>query len=165
MATTNHNGLLSVKQTETIGRRKITNMGLDAPNHAGLHRRMAKRAADPPPVPNRIKELRKRRGLTQPQLAEAAGTTFQQIYKLENSKRKLPQQWMDRIAPALGVRPAALIDADVEGLPDPQAQAQLVDDPDELALLWLWRNLSPKMRGAALTLLQANVESLGTKVA
>lgn len=63
---------------------------------------MAKRA-------NRIKELREQRDLTLQQIADAAGTSLQQIHKLENGDRRLTDEWMRRIAPALGVHPAALL--------------------------------------------------------
>ncbi len=58
---------------------------------------------------NRIKELRKSRGLSQLQLAEIVGTSNQHLGMLESGKRGLTTVWMERIAPALGVTPAELI--------------------------------------------------------
>jgi transcriptional regulator with XRE-family HTH domain len=56
-------------------------------------------------VSNRIKELRKARGLTQTQLAILAGTTLSQMTKLELGLRSLNQRWALRLAPHLGVQP------------------------------------------------------------
>ena len=58
---------------------------------------------------NRIRELREARHLSQEQLAEQAGTTRQQIHKLEKGERKLTTDWMDRLAPPLGVEPVEII--------------------------------------------------------
>lgn len=58
---------------------------------------------------NRIKEIRESRGLTLQQLADAAGTTNQQIHHLESGKRKLTQDWMRRLADALQVESHDLI--------------------------------------------------------
>jgi transcriptional regulator with XRE-family HTH domain len=53
---------------------------------------------------NRIAELRQKKGLSQEDLAELVGTSGQQIGRLENGARKLTTEWMDKLAPALGVR-------------------------------------------------------------
>lgn len=58
---------------------------------------------------NRIKELREALGWSQETLAEKAGTTNQQIGRLESGKRGLDTKWMERLAGPLGVPPAALI--------------------------------------------------------
>jgi len=55
---------------------------------------------------NRLKELRIKNGLTQAQLAERVGTTFQNIYKLEKENRSLNVLWINRLAKALNVSPA-----------------------------------------------------------
>jgi transcriptional regulator with XRE-family HTH domain len=110
---------------------------------------------------NRIVELRKARGISQRKLAGLVDTSFQQIYKLEKGINPLTQEWMERIAAALGVRPAALIDADAERLPDPEVESEFVDDPDELALLWLWRGVSDDMKTAALTILRNSMRRSG----
>jgi transcriptional regulator with XRE-family HTH domain len=82
---------------------------------------------------NRIKELREKRGLTSQQVADAAGTTVQQIGRLENGKRRLTDEWMRRIAPVLGVHPAALLLEFSEG------QHSLNESIDEALLLEAWR--------------------------
>lgn len=58
---------------------------------------------------NRIRELRKARGLTLEQVARQANTTNQQIHRLETGQRRLTAEWMERIAAAFGVRPADLL--------------------------------------------------------
>lgn len=66
---------------------------------------------------NRIKEYRLSRQWSLEKLGERAGTTRQQIYKLENGELRLSQEWMERIAKAFGgdVRPADLLpDADAK---------------------------------------------------
>lgn len=61
---------------------------------------------------NRIRELRKKCGLSQDQLASQVETTAQQIGHLEAGKRQLTQAWMERLAPALGCRPTDLFSSE-----------------------------------------------------
>jgi transcriptional regulator with XRE-family HTH domain len=58
---------------------------------------------------NRIKEIRKELHLTQVALADLCDTSMQQIQFLESGKRKLTQEWMERISKALKVEPWHLI--------------------------------------------------------
>jgi phage repressor protein C with HTH and peptisase S24 domain len=60
---------------------------------------------------NRIRELREERRLSQERLAELAATTRQQIDRLEKGQRGLDLKWMVRIARALDVPVAALVDS------------------------------------------------------
>lgn len=73
----------------------------------------------------RIKELRERRGLTQEQLAELIGTTKQQLGRLEKGTRPLSNEWIEKIAGTLEVRPGELFNDFPEEL-EPKAQS-LVD--------------------------------------
>lgn len=57
---------------------------------------------------NRIKELRESAGFTQTALAELAGTTKNQLVKLESGARRLSDHWAQRLAPHLGVHPYEL---------------------------------------------------------
>jgi transcriptional regulator with XRE-family HTH domain len=50
---------------------------------------------------NRIKIMRKKRGLTMRQLAGLMGTSQQQVDRLEKSRRRLTQEWMERLSEAL----------------------------------------------------------------
>jgi transcriptional regulator with XRE-family HTH domain len=91
---------------------------------------------------NRIKELREKSGLTQDQVAEVAGTTFQQIARLETGKRRLTDDWMRRIAPALDVSPAALLtDEAPDAVKVVQQPKKLRLFPDEVRLIRFWRTL------------------------
>ncbi|NLS19868.1 helix-turn-helix transcriptional regulator [Rhizobium sp. P40RR-XXII] len=48
-----------------------------------------------------IKELREKKGLSQQQLADLAGTSQPQIKRLETGERKLTKEWAERLAPHL----------------------------------------------------------------
>lgn len=63
------------------------------------------------PNTNRVRELRELAGLTQDELAERLGTTYQQISKHERGERRLTISWLNRYAAALNVSPADLIAA------------------------------------------------------
>ncbi len=62
-------------------------------------------------LPNRIRELRERRQMTQEELASAIGTSKMQVSRLERGERRLTQSWMERIATALQLHPAELLPA------------------------------------------------------
>lgn len=60
---------------------------------------------------NNIADLRNAKGWTQQQLAEEIGTTVNNLGKLERGARRLNQDWIDRIAAALGCQPDDVIRA------------------------------------------------------
>lgn len=62
-----------------------------------------------PMAGNNIALIRKAKGLSQTDLAEKAGTTLNQLGKLERGARRLNQTWLERIASALEVEPYELI--------------------------------------------------------
>lgn len=70
--------------------------------HTGHKKRMAN---------NNIAELRKAKGWTQDRLAEEIGTTVNNLGKLERGARRLNQDWIERIAEALGCAPNDVIKA------------------------------------------------------
>ena len=84
---------------------------------------------------NRIKQLREARGLTLEQVATAAGTSLQQVQRLENGKRRLTDDWMRRLALPLGVAPAALL-AD-----EPPDIREFAKNAEEVLVLRFWRIL------------------------
>ena len=53
---------------------------------------------------NRIKEIRKLKGLQQKELANQAGVTAPYLHDLENNRRGAKPETMQRIADALGVQ-------------------------------------------------------------
>lgn len=57
----------------------------------------------------RIRELRKRRGMTLQQLADRVGTTPQTVQRLETGNMTVSMDWLGRFAGAFGIRPADLI--------------------------------------------------------
>jgi DNA-binding XRE family transcriptional regulator len=59
--------------------------------------------------PNRIAELRQRRRMNQAGLADAVSAHWMTISKLERGQMQLTQEWMGRLATALGVEPAELL--------------------------------------------------------
>lgn len=87
-------------------------------------------------MPNRIRELREARGFTLEVAADIIGTSVQQLSRLERSERRLTDDWMRRIGPALGVRPSDLL-ADT-----PPDVGEFVQQADEISLLRFWRLLT-----------------------
>lgn len=59
---------------------------------------------------NRIKEIRKKRKLTQEELANLVGVSKQQIFRLEKGVRKLTQEWLIKISKALNCNIEDLLD-------------------------------------------------------
>ncbi len=68
---------------------------------------------------NRIRDIRKEKGLTLAELAEACDppTTAQTIGRLETGMRNLSIKWMDRIATALDIDPEMLVRSEKAGHP------------------------------------------------
>lgn len=65
-------------------------------------------------IGEKLREFRKRRGLTQEALAEKTGVTFQQIQQYENGRTRLNTDKLQAIAKALEV-PVAAFFGEVEG--------------------------------------------------
>lgn len=80
---------------------------------------------------NRIRDIRKERGLTLADVAERCTppTTAQTIGRLETGMRQLSLAWMNRIAAALGVAPELLVRSEA-GL-QPQTVARLTESGAE----------------------------------
>lgn len=94
---------------------------------------------------NRLREFREARKLSQARLGDLAGTSSQQIDRLEKAQRKLTVQWAEKLAPHLGVEPLDIftdgeIGATGPWVPSPQtiadllATAMLVDEEDQKKL-------------------------------
>jgi transcriptional regulator with XRE-family HTH domain len=62
--------------------------------------------------PNRIRELRKARGMTQRDVADAVGSKENTIGRFETGERPIDMPWMQKIARALGVAVGDLLNAD-----------------------------------------------------
>lgn len=88
-------------------------------------------------MPNQIRIHREKAGLTRPELADRVGTSLSQIVKLERGERRLTQDWMERIAAALGVRSSDLMASQlvpVVGRVGAGAQILLVDGDGDATL-------------------------------
>lgn len=94
----------------------------------------------------RIKELRKARGLTVEQLAQAAGMSKSYVSELENGRKQINGRRLENIAAILGVTAPDLI-------ADPAVSADIKGHLD------VFRDLSPEDQAAvqrhALSLLRA----------
>lgn len=88
---------------------------------------------------NRLKELRKAKGLTLEALAKRVRSSNQQISNLENGKRRLNLDWIERLAEALGCHPFELL-----------ADQPLPRTREERLLLELFRDLNGEQRRAVL---------------
>lgn len=89
-----------------------------------------------PPAPNRVRELRKRAGLSLKSMAPMIGISFTQLGKIETGGRDLNQYWMEKIGAVLGVAAADLLNPQLGGL-----------HPDERELIDTYRELPAAMRG------------------
>ena len=65
---------------------------------------------DPNGGPNHLRAWREHRGLSQPELAELAGTSHQVIGYLERGRTQLSAKWLRKLAPILGTTPGHLLD-------------------------------------------------------
>lgn len=104
-----------------------------------------------PDFPNRLREWRERRGMSQQELADAAGCSKMQISTLERGRPSLDIAWMQRLAPILGVQPGDLLNQC-----DNCCAAQ---DEDERRLLHMARNMPPQLRRRFLGVGEAMVET------
>lgn len=64
---------------------------------------------------NKIRLFRKQRGLTLAALGAVIGLTPQSVSRIENGKMRLSTDWMERIAAALNVSPADLLESGTPG--------------------------------------------------
>jgi transcriptional regulator with XRE-family HTH domain len=95
----------------------------------------------------RIRRIRRERGLSQSALAGQVGLTFQQIQKYENGANRVSALTLVKLAEALGVTTASLLDDldETTKRPAPAAEA------DQLAADFA-RIASPEMRNAVLAI-------------
>lgn len=90
---------------------------------------------------NYLAAWREFRGLTQEQLAEAAGTTPAMISHLETGRRGLTAKWLRRLAPALQTSAGFLLDHHPDDIPSD--------------VLQIWDNIPEESRAHALKMLNA----------
>jgi transcriptional regulator with XRE-family HTH domain len=89
-------------------------------------------------LPNRLREWREARGLSQQELADEAGCSKMQISTLERGRPSLDIVWMQRLAPILRVEPGDLL--------NPDDNSKAARDAEELRLIMLARRMPPELR-------------------
>lgn len=95
--------------------------------------------------PNRIREIRDAKGLTLEQVAEGAGTSNQQISKLEKGGRRLDLEWMARVSRGLGCDPWELLPPSLSVPPDARELARyylMLNEDDRKAVRHLAQRLA-----------------------
>jgi transcriptional regulator with XRE-family HTH domain len=70
-------------------------------------------------LPNRLRELRRARGMTQDALARLVNTSHATIQRLETGRRRLTDEWANLIAPALHCSPNELFCGAVKPISKP----------------------------------------------
>jgi len=93
---------------------------------------------------NRIAKLRELKGLSQAELARRVRqpATQSQIQRLESGERRLTEDWMRRIAPALDVEPPDLLETATRAeFGEDEFEAYLPEASDDLARPLKARNL------------------------
>jgi transcriptional regulator with XRE-family HTH domain len=112
----------------------------------------------------RLKYFRELRGLTQQQLGDQVGTSFQQIQRLETGTRKVSAEWAAKLAPALNVPWYLLFVPDGFSAPMPE-DAQFVEDRNEIALLAFWRGLLEDQQDLILAMMRGMKTDLANRAA
>jgi transcriptional regulator with XRE-family HTH domain len=112
---------------------------LDAPNFLLEDRLMSK---------NYLREIRKMKHLTLQQLAEAVGTSNQQVSNHEAGKRKLTWQWLEKYAAALNCHPLEIM----------QGPGQTFPNAQEKELLDLFRQIPDGERARYIGYLEGKIE-------
>ena len=102
-----------------------------------------------------LKEARKARGLTQMELSEKIGVSYQQVQKYENDVDRISVDRLKQIARAVGVPVSTFFSADSEMTAEsPALYGKLTDDEQDL--LQLFRRIKDKkLKNAFLALLKS----------
>jgi transcriptional regulator with XRE-family HTH domain len=95
----------------------------------------------------RIRRIRRERGLSQSALAAQVGMTFQQVQKYENGANRVSALTLVKVAEALGVNPTSLL----EDLDETAKRPPVAAEADQLAADFA-RIASPEMRSAVLAI-------------
>jgi transcriptional regulator with XRE-family HTH domain len=101
-------------------------------------------------VGNRIRVRRKWLSLSQIDLAQALGLTFQQVQKYEKGANRVSASTLVRAARVLDTTVGALVGEEKRGPSD-----ELLDVPHAAKLLAVWRKLDAKQQAAFLTTMSA----------
>lgn len=99
----------------------------------------------------RLKQLRLARELTLHELADLVGTTHTSIQRWESGKRSISTRWLDRLAEALGVHAAEILEPPPGLTMQERAAveiASMLDTEDCDVWLNMGRRIRKKARGA-----------------
>jgi len=110
-----------------------------------------------------IRLHRKQAGMSQVELAEACGVTFQQIQKYENGANRISFSRLVLVAHALGCRVGELIGEidSTSGLPvDTREALKRVGIPGAPDMLQLYEALTPRFRRTVLLFMRSLVDDL-----
>lgn len=114
-------------------------------------------------VGERLKQIRKQKGLTQDDLAEKLGVSFQQIQKYENGKNRISYSKMVELSQFLKVSLDSFIagfDQSAQGMSD-NAQESLVSQKETDELLKVYYSLEdPKLRKNLLKLVKSMADNM-----
>ncbi len=77
-------------------------------------------------VLNRIKELRKKKHLTQKELASLVGLDYTHIGRIENGERTLDVEYLEKFAKALDVKPYELLPLEWQPQPITKEEEQIL---------------------------------------
>lgn len=107
-------------------------------------------------IQDNIKELRKKAGLTQEELAKKVGYTDRSsIAKIESGLIDPPQSKIKQLADVLGVLPSTLLGWDQE--PEDQAafEADILTDPELMSMVREYMTLSEEKKKAVRQMIHA----------
>ncbi|MDA8325548.1 MAG: helix-turn-helix transcriptional regulator [Nitrospiraceae bacterium] len=110
------------------------------------------------PIGELIRQMRKSSGLSQMQLAEKVGISYQQVQKYEKGVNKLTLSRLKQISGALGVPASLFLDGDDPLMPREQkGRSALLND--EAKLLMLFRRIhSRKLKHGFIEMLEDVVD-------
>lgn len=118
-----------------------------------------------PALGKRIRTIRLQRGLSQMQLADEVGVTYQQIQKYEKGTDRITVDRLRKIARALEVSPATLLESPPETsreIPPPYPEPSLSED--EIRLIQAFRMIGdPTFRQQVLSLVLLGARLLPSK--
>ena len=102
----------------------------------------------PMEIGDRIRRARDLAGMSQTELAQAAGVTRGLVGNWESHRKKPGREVLMRLAEALGVSAASLLGEPVDG-----AETLTTSNPEEIAAIRLLRRLTPGQRKMHIQLL------------
>jgi transcriptional regulator with XRE-family HTH domain len=117
---------------------------------------MAGRKPDPldATVGAKIRVLRVNRGLSQSDLADQIGVTFQQVQKYEKGANRVGASRLSQIASVLGVSVGELFDQSRQRPGDADSPFKLLTEPGAVRVLKAYVRTDPRVRRAIVNLIE-----------